>query len=127
MEITKDIKRLINSKGTKVSIYFAQKVAGDDYDSRELNYQYVNFNPKTIKCWVRIISAEALTWKQYGLTETGAVELITDSKYTEWFKKCNRIVINNCDYSVYKVGSDSRVLIYDRPGGLIRVILEKKG
>jgi hypothetical protein len=126
-KIAKDIKKFIKEEGVKVLIYFAVKSTGDDYDPEDRNYTYTNLNPKCIKAWVSQISPEKLVWKQYGLVEQGALELITDSKYTEWFKKCNRIVINEVDYSVYKVGADSRVLVQVRPGNLIRVVLEKKG
>ena len=37
------------------------------------------------------------------------------------------IVVNDVEYSVFKSAEGSRVLIYDRAGDLIRVILQKKG
>ena len=126
-KMTKDIKRLISTTGEKVYFYFAIRSMGDDFDPHEQNYIYTNLNPKTCKAWVSTISAERLVWKQYGLQETGAVELVTESRYKEWFKKANKIVINDEEYAVYKVGANNRVLVYDRPGGLIRVILERKG
>ena len=126
-DICKDIKKLINSTGTKVFIYFGKKETGDDYDPEEKNYTYTNYNPIIIKAWVRTISAEKLVWQEYGLTETGALELVCESRFRNWFKSCTRITIDGFDYSAYRVGADNRVLIYERPGNLIRVILQRKG
>jgi hypothetical protein len=125
--VDKNIFSLIKEQGKTIHVYFALKSTGDDYCSEEKNYTYTNLNPKTIKGYVSSVSPEKLVWRQYGLSETGAVEVLTSDRYIEWFKKANRIVIDNVDYSVYKVGSDNRVLIDRRAGGLIRVILQKKG
>lgn len=123
----KEVKKLIRQTGSKVFIYFGVREAGDDYDEEEQNFAYVNLNATCIKGWVSQISPEKLTWKQYGLENTGAVELLCDAKYKNWFKYCNKIVIDDVEYSVFKSAVGSRVMIYDRAGDLIRVILQKKG
>jgi len=121
------IKDLIRINGTKIYIYMGMKSAGDDFDPYTKNYTYTDMNPKVIKGYIQMISPEKLVWKQYGLQEMGAVEVLCESKYKELFKHCNRVVINGEDYSVFKVGSGNRVLVQDRPGDIIRVVLEKKG
>jgi len=123
----KEVKKLIRQTGTKVFIYFGVREAGEEFDPEEMNYDYVNLNATCIKGWVSQISPEKLVWKQYGLVNTGSVELLCDAKYKDWFKYCNKIVINDVEYSVFKSAEGSRVLIYDRAGDLIRVILQKKG
>ena len=122
-----NIRELVKANGTKVYIYFATKSAGDDYDPEEKNFIYTNMNPLVIKGYVTMISPEKLVWKQYGLQEMGAVEVLTESKYKNWFKICNKIVINDAEYAVFKIGNGNRVLIQDRPGNMIRVVLERKG
>lgn len=126
-KIGKEVKQLINKEGTKVYCYFAVKSTGDDYDPESKNYQYTNLNPHVFKAYVYQISPEKLVWKEYGLQEMGAVELLCDAKYYDWFKSCNKLVIDDVDYSVFKVGADNRVLIQKRAGDLIRVVLERKG
>jgi hypothetical protein len=127
MKTPNEIKQLIKENGTKVYIYFAVKSMGDDYDTYTKNYTYTNLNPHVLNAWLYTISPEKLVWRQYGLQETGAIELLCEAKYKDWFKACNRIVINDEDYSCFKVGADSRALIFARPGNMIRVILERKG
>ena len=122
-----DVRELIKTHGTKIFIYFAIRGTSDDFDPYTKNYTYTELPPKAIIGYLVQISPEKLVWKEYGLQEIGAVEILCDDRYKDWFKHCHRIVINGEDYSVFKIGNGSRVLVQDRPGGLIRVILEKKG
>jgi hypothetical protein len=121
------LKNLIQEQGTKIYIYFGVREYNEDYDPYNKNVDYVNLNPHVIMGYVQMISPEKLVWKQYGLQEMGAVEVLCESRYKDWFKTCTRVVINGEDYSVFKVGNGKRVLIQDRPGNMIRVVLEKKG
>jgi len=111
---------------TKITIYFSTKSAGDDFDPYEDNYTYSNLNPLTIKGYVTELSPEALVWKQYGLQEIGAKEVLCDSKYADWFRKANKIVIDGDEYSIFKEGVGNRAIIQKRPMKLIRVVLQKK-
>ena len=122
-----NIKELIGVNATKIKVYFATKYAGDDFDPYEKNYTNSYLNPKTIQGYVTQISPEKLVWKEYGLQEMGAIEILCDSRYKNWFKICAKVEVGTDEYSVFKVGTGSRVLIQDRPGNLIRVVLEKKG
>jgi len=110
----------------KVKIYFATKTAGDDYDPYEQNYTYSNLNPITIKAYVSQISPEALVWKQYGLKEIGAVEIITEKRYKNYFEKCNKVEIDDEEYEVFKEAVGNRSIISERPFNLIRIVLQKK-
>jgi len=122
------IKRLLTSSklSTKIYLYMSYKSAGSDYDSYEKNYTFYNLNPKVIRGYVSQLSARSLVWRQYGLDEQGAVQVVTESKYRNWFEKCNKIKINNDEYEVFKEGVGGRVMITDRPFNTINVILTKK-
>lgn len=112
---------------SQVQVYFAQKYAGNDFNARENNYRWRNLNPLTIKeAYIRELSSEALVWKQYGLKEIGAKEILCDKRYKNWLEICNKITIQGEDYSVFKEGTGNRVLIQERPFNMIRVILQKK-
>ena len=119
------INKLIKQNSTKIYIYFATKMAGDDFDPYEQNYTYTNLNPVTIKGYVRQITPEALVWKQYGLREMGAKEIICDKRYRNWFEKCNKIEINGEKFQVFKEGTGNRCIIQERPFNLIRVVINK--
>ena len=120
------INNLIKINSTKVLIFFATSVAGDDYDPYEKNYTMQNLNPLTIKGYVREISPEALVWKQYGLSEMGAKEILCDEKYKSWFEKCNKVTISGDSYEVFRESGGNRAIIQKRPFKTIRVVLQRK-
>jgi len=128
MNITNRLKyleKVIKENSTKIYIYFSKATYGDDYDPYEQNYTYTNLNPLVIKGYVRDISPEALVWKQYGLREMGAKEIICDKRYRNWFEKCNKIEINGEKFQVFKEGTGNRCIIQERPFNLIRVVINK--
>jgi hypothetical protein len=111
---------------TKVEIYFSTKVVGEDFNPYERNYTFNNLNPITIKAYVREVSPEALVYKQYGLAELGAKEILTEKRYIEYFRQANLIKIDGDEYIVYKEGTGNRLMISERPFNLIRVVVSKK-
>jgi len=128
MNITNRLKyleKIIKENSTKIYIYFSIATAGDDFDPYEQNYTYTNLNPLVIKGYVRDISPEALVWKQYGLREMGAKEIICDKRYRNWFEKCNKIEINGEKFQVFKEGVGGKFIITSLPYNLIRVVINK--
>ena len=111
---------------TKIKIFFSTAMAGDDYDPYENNLTFSNLNPKTIKGYVRQISSEALVYKQYGLKEQGAKEILTDAKYKEWFENCSKIEIDGKEYQVYREGAGTRCMITERPFQIIKVVVSRR-
>lgn len=114
-----------NKFTTKILIFFSSKTVGSFYDSYEGNYTFTNQNPLTIKGYVTEISAESLTWKQYGLKEIGAKEILCNKKYAQWFKLASKIEINGDTYQTYKENLGGRFLITELPLHLIKVIVTK--
>lgn len=110
---------------TKITIYFSTKSVGEDFDPREKNYEYSNLNPQTIKGYVRDIKPESLFWRQIGISEIGAKEVICEEKYGEWLKMANKVEIDGDEYHVYKENVGKRVLITKLPFKLIKAILTK--
>lgn len=129
MKTPKVIRDLLNNKQhTKpISIYFAYKTIQEGYDPYEDKPEYDsnNLNPITIHAKVSDLTAEKIFYKQYGKTKNGAVEIITYSKYKNYFLQANKIVIDNDDYAVWK-DAGGQVGITDRPFNTIRVVLERK-
>lgn len=122
-----EIVNLLNSKefSTKIYIYFSTRTIGDDFDPREKNYSYTNLNPHVIRGYVRDIKSEALVWKQLGLSEAGAKEILCEDKYASLFRNCTKIEIDGDTYQVYKENVGNRMLIEKRPMKLIRIIVSK--
>jgi len=110
-----------------VKLYFSSEVAGDDYDPYENNLTFSTLNPLTIKAYVHDVSPRALVYKQYGLAEAGAKEILCDAKYKDWFMKCEKIEIADGEfYQVYKEAANNRSLITTRPYNMIQVLLSRR-
>jgi len=111
---------------TKAKLYFSTKTAGADFDPYEENYTTSNLNPVIVKGYVKQLTVTSLVWKNYGLKEQGAIEFFCREKYRNWFENCNRILINDEDYEVFKEGTGGKCIITSRPFQIIKVILQKK-
>ena len=110
---------------TKITVYMATRSAGEDFDAEEQNWTYTNLNSHTIRGYVREVDPVKLVWKQYGLSEMGAVEILCEDKYENYFRNANKITINGYDYSVFKEAVGNRILITLRPFCLMRVVLKR--
>ena len=110
----------------KIKLFFSTKSAGEDFDEYEKTYDYTELNPVTIRAIVRMVTPEALVWKQYGLKEMGAIEILTEEKYKKWFENCIKIEYKNDVYTVFKDSAGSRAIIQSRPNDIIRVVLMKQ-
>lgn len=110
----------------KIQIIFGTKDVDDDFDPYSKNYTYLEKATHTIRGLVKQLSPEALVWKQYGLAEIGAVEIIVESKYQKWFENCVKVIIDSQTYTVFKDATGDRALIQKRSNDVIRVILKRK-
>lgn len=129
MKEIKNVRKLLENPefNTKVNLFFSSKSYGSDYDPYESNATYSNLNPLTIKGYVTEVSAEALVWKQYGLHQMGAKEILCEDKYKAAFEKCNKVEMDDIEYQVFREGTGSRTIIQKRPGNLMRVVVTRKG
>jgi hypothetical protein len=124
----KIIQRILNNSGiaTDIRIFMLTKTAGDDYDPYEKNWTIGNLNPITIKGYVREISYKSLVWRQMGYEEVGAVEIICEDKYNNYFEKCAKITINDNEYEVFRNMSGGRAVIQKLYPNLLKVVLRRK-
>jgi len=89
----------------KVTLYFAVETAEEGYDDFEGNTVPSNLNPKTIRGYIHNITPEQLIYKQYGIANAGAIEIVVDEKYYNWFKIANKITVAGIDYLVMREGN----------------------
>ena len=122
------IQRILKNSGigTDISIYFSSKAAGDDFDPYEKNYTHSNLNPLSIRGYVREIAPNSLIWRQMGYEEAGAVEILCEDRYENYFRKCNKIVIDDYEYEVFRNMSGGRAVIQKIYPKLLKVVLRKK-
>jgi len=112
---------------TKVYVYFSTQAAGDDYDPYEDRKVDTPLNPKVIKARVHQISSEALVYRQYGLAQQGAVEILCQDRYYNYFTLCTKVVIEDVEYQVFKTPGGNKAMIQKRAGNLLRVVLSRNG
>jgi hypothetical protein len=126
-KVNKSITKLLNKKetSTKIDLYFATKTVGEDFDSYEKNYTYTNLNPVTIKAYVNDLTGEQAFYKQYGIHHSGIKSVICEDKYEDWFKRANKIVIDDDEFEVFK-DSGGQMSITKRPFKLIRITIVRK-
>ena len=122
------LQKILNHKefATKIKIYFSSKAAGDDFDPYENNYTFTNLNYHTIKAYVSQMNPSSLVWKEFGLEEQGAIEVLCDKKYLTWFENANKIEISSKEYEVFKEATGGRSIITTRPFNMIRVVLRRR-
>ena len=128
MKKLSEAQRLLRSVefSTKVYLFFATPSADESYDPYEKNLTYTNLNPITVKAYVHEVSPSSLVFKEIGLHQIGAVEVVTEDKYVEWFEQADRIVIRTEEYQVFRQGTGSRTLVQRRPYQLARIFLTRK-
>jgi len=123
-----EIDRILKNSNlsTKISIFFSYTAFLDDYDPYESNTADAKLNPKTIRGYVTEVSPQALIYKQYGLHNIGAKEIVCDARYAEWFRKCAKITIDGDEYQIFKEATGSRCIISDRKFKMIRVVVSRR-
>lgn len=122
------INKLLKNKehSTKIYLYFATKTAGDDFDPYEKNYIFSNLNPLVVKAYVRELTSEAAFYKQYGLHQSGAKEIICEGRWRTAFENANKIEIDSIEYQTFK-GGNNKTTITKRPYNMVRVVVVRKG
>src|SRR3990167_10969100 len=105
MKKIKEIHALIKDSefSTKIKLFFGARTYSDSYDPETNNYSTTFSNPITIKGLVRHLTPESTIWKVYGTYTDGAVEIITSKKFTQNFRDCQKITIDDIEYSVSSI------------------------
>ena len=52
-------------------------------------------------------------------------EILCEAKYRKWFELCNKIVVDNIEYQVFKSGTGGKTMIIERPLNIIRVVVSR--
>lgn len=124
---TPEFRNMLKDKNfsTKIYVYMSTKTADDSFDPEEKNYTYTNLNPIVVKAYVREIKPESLVWRQLGIAETGAKEIICEYRDAQKIRLANKIVIDSDEYDVYKEPVGNRVSITKLNMGLAKIVLRK--
>ena len=94
---------------------------------RDTGYVQQNQNPLTVKVLTQTITPNSLVFREMGLTEAGAIQIILADRDVELFKNSEKITIDNSDYYVYKDLVGGKVLILPTQfASFSKIILSRK-
>jgi len=97
------IEQVLDEYGTWAAVTLrSAKVKQTGYDPyRDTGYKVTQINPIFVRVLTRAISANTLVYQQFGLTESGAIELIMKDSDLEIVKLAERLKVNDQEYYVY--------------------------
>lgn len=112
----------------KVRVYKkGSKSVGTYYDPyRNVGYTKTKQNPFSIQAIARDISPERLIYKEFGIAEAGAKELIIHKRDVNLIRISERIEIDDEDYYVYNDKIGNKLQIFKRSFDYYRVIIFKR-
>ncbi len=126
-------RNLINSKLEQVFedfcdtifVYFPKtKQRSADYDPfRDEGYTYSYQNPIPVKAIVRDATPMSLFYRNIGLVEDDAKEIIIKGDDLNKIKIAEKLLIEGNFYSVYNKALGNRVSIFKRPGNFYRIVV----
>lgn len=119
------LDRLLSSIKTKVILYFGKKTEGVSFCEEEQNHEEKMVGQMAIPAVVRQLTPTSLHFRKYGLQLSGAVEVITDSKYKNKFLIADKITINKNEYEVFSNNMGAYSSLRDLPLGRIAITLKK--
>ncbi len=102
-------------KHRKIALVFLRgsKTKEDNFDSfRNTGFIQQNNNPLPVKVLTKTISPSSLTFREMGLTEAGAIQIILADKDVNLIKNSEKITISNIEYYVYNSAVGNKFQIF---------------
>jgi hypothetical protein len=100
---------------------------GSGYDPyRNTGYTKTNQSPEPVKAYVRQIQGNSLVAREIGLVETGAIEIVIDSRDINLFKICEKVKYNDVEYTPFNKACGNRLQIFTSPFNFVRIVLFQK-
>ena len=99
----------------KIALVFLRgaKTREEDFDPfRNTGFVQQNQNPLPVKVLTKTISPNSLVFKEIGLTEAGAVQIILHDRDVELIKNSEKIIINNIEYYIFNDAVGNKLQIF---------------
>ena len=103
-------------KYRKIALVFLRgaKTREEDFDPfRNTGYVQKNQNPLPVKVLTKTVSPNSLVFKEIGLTEAGAIQIILHDRDVELIKNSEKIIIENREYYVFNDAVGNKLQIFD--------------
>lgn len=90
------------------------KEKGDHFDPhRNTGYVITKKNPLPVKLLFRPISASSLAYRELGLVETGAIEIMINNNDISLFRMSDKIMIKGKEYYCFNAKVGSKFQLYE--------------
>jgi len=91
----------------------SSKTKGDSYDKfRDTGFVQTHQNALPVKVLTKIISPSSLIYREMGLTEAGAIQIILKNNDVNLIKNSEKVVIGGIEYYAYNTAVGSKFEIY---------------
>ncbi len=102
-------------KYRKTALVFLRgaKTREEDFDPfRNTGFVQQNQNPLPVKVLTKTVSPNSLVFKEIGLTEAGAIQIILHDRDVELIKNSEKIIIENKEYYVFNDAVGNKFQIF---------------
>lgn len=117
-------------KYRKIALVYLRgaKTKENNYDpSRDTGYVQQNQNPLPVKILTKVISGNSLVFREMGLTEAGALQIILQDRDVELFKNSEKITLDNINYYVFRDAVGGKIQIFPTQfSKFSKIILSRK-
>ena len=105
-------------------IFRGTKTKSDNYDPfRDVGYEESTQNPIYIKAITKSVSFNALVFKEIGLIESGAKNIIVKDSDVDFLKLCQKLIINEQPYYIYHDAVGSKFQKYPLQFGYTKIVV----
>lgn len=129
-EISQDLFDQVFKKKRKTALVFLRgaKSRESNFDPfRDTGFVQKNQNPLPVKVLTKVITPSSLIFREMGLTEAGALQIILQDRDVELFKNSEKITIDNIDYYVFRDAVGGKVQIFPTQfAKFSKIILSRK-
>lgn len=118
--------KIFKEYSKEISIYLrSAKTKGANYDKfRNTGYNITLQNPISVLALTKSITPNSLIIRELGLTESGAIQIIISNDDVEALKICEKILIDNKEYTPWKKALGNKFQVFELPfDGFSKVIL----
>lgn len=119
---------VFRSHSIKVAVFLKSfQSKGSNFDPfRNIGFVKAKRNPVWVAVIKKTLSANSLIYRQMGLNETGAIELIIKDNDVPFITLSEKILVDDKEYYVYNDAVGANVQVFDLQFGYSKIVLFRK-
>jgi len=104
-----ELRHLYRLEGETIFIYPGKERQSDKFDETKT---ITMLSPIPVKALVKDFSPKALVWKDYGVKEIGAKQVMVEPQNKSLIENCVKLIIRDEEYTVFKDAASSKLQIW---------------